>query len=109
MRQVGYLAAAGLYALDHHIDRLADDHEKAKQLAEALQNKNWVKKVEPTETNIIIFEINEKHFTESQFLNKLKENQIDIIGMGQGKLRMVTHLDYTYDMHKRVLGILKRL
>lgn len=109
MRQVGYLAAAGLYALDHHIDRLADDHEKAKQLAEALQNKNWVKKVEPTETNIIIFEINEKHFTESQFLNKLKENQIDIIGMGQGKLRMVTHLDYTCDMHKRVLGILERL
>lgn len=109
MRQLGYLAAAGLYALDHHIDRLADDHNKAKQLAEALKKKSWVKKVEPTETNIIIFEINDKELSENQFLEKLKENQIDIIGMGQGKLRMVTHLDYTNDMHKRVLGILERL
>jgi threonine aldolase len=102
MRQIGYLAAAGLYALDHHFERLKDDHAKAKDIGKALQSQSWIKKVEPIETNIVIFELNDD-INETTFLNKLKDKQIYIIGMGSNKLRMVTHLDYTDVMHELFL------
>ena len=105
MRQVGYLAAAGLYALDHHIDRLADDHLRAKEIATILSDLPFVKKVEPVETNIIIFELLDKNM-EFQFLNDLKAQGIILSGMGNGKLRIVTHLDYTQDMHAQFLQLL---
>jgi threonine aldolase len=109
MRQAGFLAAAASYALDHHIPRLADDHKKAKEIGELLQNLAFIKKVEPIETNIIIFEINEKEISADNFLKKLLDHNIHIIGMGQGKLRIVTHLDYTDAMHEQFLKILKKL
>lgn len=108
MRQVGYLAAAGLYALDHHLERLSEDHQKAKEIGLVLQQASFVKVVEPIETNIVIFELHES-IDETSFLNTLKENNIHIIGMGGGKLRMVTHLDYTDQMHELVLKTLKGL
>jgi len=74
-----------------------------------LQGLEFIKKVEPLETNIIIFELDEDKITEVDFLEKLQENGISIIGMGQGKLRMVTHLDYTAEMHQHFLGILSNL
>ncbi len=103
MRQSGFLAAAAIYALDNHIERLAEDHKKAKEIGAALAAKSFIKKVEPIETNIVIFEIDESFMTSDQFVHKLKEKNILIIGMGQGKLRMVTHLDYTNDMHEELL------
>ncbi|WP_027066551.1 threonine aldolase family protein [Maribacter sp. Hel_I_7] len=103
MRQSGFLAAAAIYALDNHVDRLAKDHKKAKEIGKTLAAKSFIKKVEPIETNIVIFEIDETFMTSDQFVNKLKEKDILIIGMGQGKLRMVTHLDYTDDMHEELL------
>lgn len=103
MRQSGFLAAAAIYALDHNIERLAEDHKKAKEIGKALSAKSFVKKVEPIETNIVIFEIDESFLTSDTFVNKLKEKDILIIGMGQGKLRMVTHLDYTDAMHDELL------
>lgn len=109
MRQAGYLAAAALYALDHNRSRLADDHKKAFEIGVALQNLPFIKKVEPIETNIVIFEIEEGSITEAVFLDKLLEQGISIIGMGQGKLRMVTHLDYTDEMHAVFLKTLKKL
>jgi threonine aldolase len=108
MRQVGYLAAAGLYALDHHLERLADDHRKAKEIGEVLNQLSFIKTVEPIETNIIIFELDDI-ISETDFLNKLKEKNIHIIGMGSHKLRMVTHLDYTDSMHEALLTVLKAL
>ena len=108
MRQVGYLAAAGLYALDNNIERLRKDHIKAKEIGEVLESLTFVKKVEPIETNIIIFELNDS-VSEKDFLITLTENNIHIIGMGSNKLRMVTHLDYTDDMHDSHLKILKSL
>jgi len=108
MRQVGYLAAAGLYALDHNIERLKDDHERAKEIGEILRKLSFIKKVEPVETNIVIFELNTS-IDEITFVNKLKENNILIIGMGGGKLRIVTHLDYTNAMHDYFLSTLKNL
>ncbi|MEX0291581.1 MAG: low specificity L-threonine aldolase [Flavobacteriaceae bacterium] len=109
MRQAGYLAAAGSYALDHHIERLKDDHEKAREIGEVLEDLDLVKKVEPIETNIIIFEVDEDRITGEGFVQQLLERDIHIIGMGQGKLRMVTHLDYTDQMHSALLNILEEL
>ena len=103
MRQVGYLAAAGIYALDHHIDRLAEDHERAKKLGKALNNLDFIKKVEPVETNILIFYVNDE-VNESDFVNALKEKNILISSMGEGKLRMVTHLDFTEEMLEIVIN-----
>ncbi len=108
MRQVGYLAAAGLYALDNNIDRLVEDHTKAKEIGVLLSNLSYIKKVEPVETNIVIFELHEG-VNETEFVQKLQENNILIIGMGSNKLRMVTHLDYTDFMHEKVLEILTSL
>ncbi len=109
MRQAGFMAAAGIYALEHHIERLREDHKKAREIAGVLEGMNWVKKVEPVETNIIIFEIDETQIAEADFLAKLSEKGVLIIGMGQGKLRIVTHLDYTDQMHELLLKILKEI
>lgn len=108
MRQVGFLAAAGLYALDHHIDRLAEDHQKAKEIGKVLKSLSVIKKIEPIETNILIFELNQD-VDEKKFLKKLKDKDIHLIGMGGGKLRIVTHLDYTNKMHDVFLHELKNM
>ena len=108
MRQVGFVAAAGLYALDNHFERLTEDHKKAIEIGEVLSKNESIEKVEPIETNIIIFEL-KSHVDETKFLNKLSDKGIKIIGMGSNKLRMVTHLDYTDEMHDRLLHILKNL
>ena len=109
MRQAGFLAAAAIYALDNQVERLAEDHEKAKELGATLEGLSFVKKVEPIETNIIIFEIDEDKMNSEVFVEKLKDKNVHIIGMGQGKLRIVTHLDYIDEMHDAFLGILRRL
>ena len=108
MRQVGFLAAAGLYALDNNIDRLEEDHKKAEEIGKELQGLSYIKSVEPTETNIIIFELN-KDINEKNFIKALNDKNIHIIGMGSGKLRIVTHLDYTNEMHDYFLSELKNL
>jgi threonine aldolase len=64
-----------------------------------------IKKVEPIETNIVIFEL-ASYVDESEFLKRLSDKDIKIIGMGSNKLRMVTHLDYTDEMHERLLEVL---
>ncbi len=109
MRQAGYLAAAATYALDHHINRLAEDHNKAIEIGKVLEELAIIKKVEPIETNIIIFEIDDTLLTADHFLEKLRNHNVHIIGMGQGKLRIVTHLDYTDEMHHEFVKILKSL
>lgn len=105
MRQTGYMAAAGMYALDHHIERLAEDHQKALEIALLLKSQHYVKAVEPTETNIVIFYLAEG-LDESKFMNDLLEKEIKISAMGEGKLRIATHLDYTPEMHERLLDVL---
>jgi len=106
MRQVGYLAAAGIYALENNIERLRNDHEKANEIGAALSLLSIIKSVEPIETNIVIFELNHG-VDENTFIQKLAGNDIFIIGMGGGKLRIVTHLDYTDEMHDKLLSTLK--
>ncbi|MDF0716444.1 GntG family PLP-dependent aldolase [Muricauda sp. 334s03] len=109
MRQSGYLAAAGIYALENNVDRLTEDHKKAEEIGEVLESLDFIKKVEPIETNIIIFEIDETKMSSEAFLEQLTKNEVSIIGMGQGKLRIVTHLDYTDVMHQHFLKVLKSI
>jgi len=92
MRQSGYLAAAGVYALDNHIERLKDDHKKAKEIAGILAKCPHVATLEPVDTNIIIFSL-VPGMQVSRFLHLLNEQGILAIGFGGNSIRMVTHLD----------------
>ena len=105
MRQVGFMAAAGLYAMEHQVDRLEEDHQKAKQIALHLESLSYIKKVEPTQTNIVIFYMQEG-LNQEDFINALAAKNIRISDMGQGKLRVVTHHDYTSKMHSVFLDTL---
>jgi threonine aldolase len=95
MRQVGILAAAGLYALEHNIDRLAEDHSRARELAKALAEVSFIK-IDPrrVETNILVFDVDTAVITAPQFAAKLKERGILCGSFSKSKVRMVTHLDF---------------
>jgi len=108
MRQVGYLAAAGIYALDHNIIRLKEDHKRARYLGQLLESRPYINNILPVETNILIFSLNEK-FSEKDFLLKLKEKDILAVSMGPGLVRFVTHLDFTDSMLMKVEEVLKAL
>jgi len=108
MRQIGFMAAAGIYALDHHIERLAEDHQRALEIALVLKAQSYVKSVEETETNIVIFYL-EDHVSQVKFIADLAKQHVKISDMGQGKLRIVTHFDYTKEMHESFLEILSDL
>ncbi len=108
MRQAGYLAAAGIYALENHIERLKEDHAKAQRLKQALESCSWVDRIEPVETNIVIFYLKEGK-NQQEFMDKLKAKDILGIGMGQGKLRFVTHLDASDEQIEKVAHHLESL
>ncbi|WP_405566420.1 threonine aldolase family protein [Polaribacter sp. Asnod6-C07] len=106
MRQVGFLAAAGIYALDNNVERLAEDHKKAKEIAAVLETCSYITKIEPVETNILIFYVDDKIGADN-FIDKMAAKNILLTPMGEGKIRIVTHLDYTDDMHEILLKELK--
>ena len=108
MRQAGYLAAAASYALENHRKDLNEDHKKARELAEALKSSNLVDRVSPVETNIVIFSLVPEN-DETEFIHKMKAKGIHFIGLGKGKLRMVTHRDYLNKQHEYVLTTLTKL
>ncbi len=108
MRQAGYLAAAGIYALENNINRLADDHHHAKQIAAALIKKDFVGKIMPVETNILIFELIGR-FTAKSFETALAESGILTIAISPTQVRMVTHLDVTEDMVQQLIGVIKEI
>jgi len=97
MRQAGILAAAGIYALDHNIKRLEDDHQRAKIIAESLTGLNFVDSVMPVETNIVIFKLSNNVFA-VDFVDKLKQIGILAVPFGKHDVRLVTHLDFDDDM-----------
>lgn len=92
MRQAGMLAAAGIYALEHHVDRLAIDHQHAKVIEAALLKKEYIASVLPVETNIIIATVAGK-YTAPQLVEKLKEKDIAVIAMSPTLIRFVVHLN----------------
>lgn len=102
MRQAGFLAAAGIYALENNVERLSEDHLKAKRIKEVLSTLEYVKKVEPVETNIVIFYVNDT-MGDINFIEAMKSKGILLTPMGEGKIRIVTHLDFTEDMLEKLL------
>lgn len=108
MRQAGYLAAAGIYALENNFDRLAEDHLHAKQIADVLIRKDFTGKIMPVETNIIIFEVTGS-YTAKQFCDKLREYSILCLPVSSTQVRMVTHLDITKEMLKSMIRVLESM
>ncbi len=92
MRQAGYMAAAGIYALRHHVDRLAEDHLHARRIAEAIAKKDFARNTLPVETNIVIVEMQPDR-SPVEIAQKLKEQGILAIAISSTQLRFVTHLD----------------
>lgn len=108
LRQSGYLAAAGIYALQNNIDRLEDDHRRAKELGIQLEQCSWVKVVEPVETNIVVFSA-QAHILDQEVIAKFKQKGIFVSLLAKGKIRIVTHLDYRQVMHEYVLETLEKM
>jgi threonine aldolase len=108
MRQAGYLAAAGIYALDHHIDRLKIDQVNAKLIAEALAPKSFVGEILPVDTNILIFEV-KGTYTPIDFANYMKSFDIETMPISPTQVRMVTHLDITSEMMDILLKVIKEM
>lgn len=108
MRQAGFLAAAGIYALDHHIERLAIDHQHAKLLAETLSKAVYVQAVMPVETNIVIFEVADS-FKASEIAANLNKRGLLCNTTGPKTIRFVTHLDISAEMIDQARIILSGL
>ena len=107
MRQAGYLAAAGIFALDNHIERLREDNDRAKVLGGVLQELPWVDSVRPVQTNIVIFDL-KPPLTAAVFLEKMKAEDILAAPFGPSTVRFVTHLDVTEAMVAKVVEALKK-
>ena len=108
MRQAGFLAAAGIYALHNHVDRLKTDHQHAKQISEALEKKKFVGTVLPVETNIIIFEL-DNSITAPALVEKLKEKNVFGYAISPNRVRLVLHLDITPEMVEKTIDIVDKL
>lgn len=106
MRQAGYIAAAGLYALQHHVERLQQDHERAKEITVALKECDFVGEVLPVETNIIIFEVKGR-YTPVALAEKFREEDILIYPISDTQIRMVFHLDISEEMVKQTLTAIR--
>jgi threonine aldolase len=108
MRQAGFLAAAGIYALENNINRLTEDHTRAKELGTTLQSLSFVKNVLPVDTNIVVAEIVDT-IEHTSIINKLADKNIKTVAFGPQQIRMVTHLDFNDDMLNETITILKAL
>lgn len=108
MRQAGYLAAAGIYALDNNIERLKEDNERAKAIGAVLEKLSYVSEVRPVQSNIVIFDV-KAPWTAASFLEKLVEKGINASPFGPQTVRLVTHLDVTADMIADTIQILKEI
>ena len=108
MRQAGYLAAAGIYALQNNIQRLKQDHDHAKQIAEALCKKEFIGTILPVETNIVIFEVKDKYSPVS-FVGRLKEENILCYAISPTQVRIVVHLDTNAAMIQKTIETIQQL
>jgi threonine aldolase len=108
MRQIGSLAAAAIYALDHHIDRLAEDHAKARLIAAAVrENPRLALISEHVDTNIVIFTVSPELGTAADLCQRFQAAGIRMYATGLQRIRVVTHLDVTTDDCKEVADMLR--
>ena len=108
MRQAGYLAAAGIFALENHIDRLALDHLHARQIVDTLSKKDFIGEMMPVETNIIIFEV-KGNYTAKSLSDELKKKNILVSAISPTQIRMVLHLDVSDEMVKEIISTIESL
>jgi threonine aldolase len=108
MRQAGFIASAGLYAIDNHIDRLKDDHIRARKLAEVIKGLKWVESLMPVDTNIVIFRISEPLIPDT-VLKGLAVQGVRAVKFTAREIRMVTHLDFDDEKLKHTINVLKQL
>jgi threonine aldolase len=108
MRQAGFMAAAGIYALQHHVERLSEDHLHARRLAAALEKKDFIGHIMPVETNIIIAEVDTACGPKT-IAAQLKEKDILTIAISPTQLRLVTHLDISPDMVEQSIRVIESL
>lgn len=108
LRQAGYMAATGLYAMEHHIARLAEDHLNAKQIAKYLLQKTFVGHMLPVETNILIFDV-QGSWTPKLFADYLKQEGILVTPISETQVRLVLHLDITQEMVERTCAVISNM
>ncbi len=108
MRQAGVLAAACIYALDNNVDRLKEDHRRAKELGKVLQSLPYMASVLPVDSNIIIFTLSSKMPSDT-FVQKLNESGIRCVSFGKQTIRFVTHLDFDDAMLEKTIAVLKKI
>lgn len=108
MRQAGYMAAAGLYALDHHIERLAEDHKHAQQIGEALLATEYVESLLPVSTNIVIATI-KAPWKPAQITELLKAKEVLALPVSATQIRMVLHLGVTSEMTAITVNTIRNL
>jgi threonine aldolase len=108
MRQAGYLAAAGIFALENNIDRLADDHLHVQLIAKALAPKDFTGTILPVETNILIFEVKGK-YTPASFAERLLKDDIKVTPISKTQVRIVLHLDITKEMVEKTIKVIEEL
>ena len=108
MRQAGFIAAAGLYALENNTERLKTDHKNAKILSQALKECVCVEKVLAVDTNIIMVNLNSK-YSAKEFMQKLQDKGIKSVGFGPQTIRLVTHLDINDKMIDYAVKIFKSM
>jgi threonine aldolase len=110
MRQAGILAAAALYAMDHNVERLAEDHANARRLAEALAELPGIGLDPATvETNIVIFEVDRRHGTAPEFVARLHERGVWTLATAPSRVRAVTHLDVSREQVDRAIDVFREL
>jgi threonine aldolase len=110
MRQVGILAAAALYALDHHVERLTEDHTHARRLAAALAELPGVR-IDPAtvETNIVLFDIDPRLGTAAEFVARVRERGVWVLALGPQRVRAVTHLDVSAEQIESAIRTLREI
>jgi len=110
MRQSGVLAAAGLYALDHHIERIAEDHENAQLLANAIEEMQGLRlDPGPVETNLVFFDVSESGQTAAEIISKLLQTGIRMGATSDMRIRAVTHLDISKDDVQKAIDALRHI
>lgn len=109
MRQVGILAAAAHYAIDHNLSRLREDHKKASHIARELESlKSFQGKILPVETNMVIMECVGTGYSQEKLLGLLRDNGILLTPEGRSHVRAVTHMDVSMDQAQRVVDFFRR-
>ena len=108
MRQAGYLAAAGLYALQNNVERISEDHLHSQMITTALRQKSFVDKILSVETNIVIFSV-KNELTPKLFIEKMQENNIYMYPISPTQVRIVVHLDITLEMVEKTIRIIEEI